>query len=58
MGKSSEHNERGGFVLPAQPFMPARHAHCAWASVQWLTLSGAGAGLVWSHTVPIHSGGD
>ena len=31
-------------------FMLARHAH-AWASVQWLTFSGAGAGLVRSHTI-------
>jgi hypothetical protein len=35
----------GGFLLPAQPFVPARHSQVCCASVQWLTLSGAGAGL-------------
>jgi len=39
-------------VLPAQPlaFYASQASHCACASVQWLTLSGAGAedGALWS----------
>jgi hypothetical protein len=42
-----------GLLLPAQPVMPARRPRCACASVQWLTLSDAGAGLERSHTVPM-----
>jgi len=50
-GKS--HEWEGGMLLPAQPFMPARLPIVPCASVQWLTLSGTGAGLERCHMVPV-----
>jgi hypothetical protein len=35
-----KHNLEGGKLLPAQPFVPARHPRYAWASVQWLNPFG------------------